>query len=813
MTLTVSSCDRFLAHKDPDECLLDHLLSVGSACKQRMSQLGADERLQRVAELIGKTHDFGKYNPFFQKYIRGEKKKGSELYSHAPISAVYCAFALHNAINDPFISLVGSYCVWNHHGNLDKTLIDFVVCDLKDFTDNKNYKKQLDSIKESSKSIQEELSKIGLPSIQDFVDFVEGSGFSNLVSSMHSAIPVSGDFESFYNLLLLFSVLIDSDKKLSAHAGVSRSQCFTGNPDDWLNNLKIAIDSLKNDDSKMAMQREIVRQAVLSELQGLLSSHKIPKFMCLHAPTGIGKTLLSFECAIRVRKEVKNLTGRDLRIIYVLPYVNIIEQAYDVLSKIVASQDKGINEFETIIKHHHLYTPMFHAKDGSEFPNHEKMLLIESWDSEIIVTTFVQFLETLIGTRNKMLKKFNKIYDSIIVLDEVQAFPPELWNLVVESLRGLPDNVYILMMSATLPSLFSEFCYPLLKDTLNYFRRINRVKYLFEPSDFDIESLADFVMEKWNQDSILAVVNTVRSSINLYRGLKKRMESFDPICLGVKQLTDEHVKNDSPILAYLSTNIIPKERMRRIRAIDCALRSSKPVILVSTQVVEAGVDLDFGTVVREIAPLDSIVQSGGRCNRNWRSEQGTVYVVKIKEKDRYNWKYVYSPLSIERIAIPFFEKYNVLEEKELVEKLSQYFEEKVKVESLNYASKSLDYISAVRDLNFKKISEFRLIQEEPKASVFVNIDEDSNSCLEYLRSTWREVKMAGRNYSLLNKLRFAWRKAQEYIVDTWRSDSLPAEFVLPEDDGVRLVQSDSIGMYYDLETGLKVEQDSIGYIF
>lgn len=808
------SCDAFLAHTNPDELLVDHLEQVGEACKRRISELISDDKLSTVADITGKTHDFGKYNLFFQQKIRSVKRGSGELYSHAPLSAAYCAYAIQGVTNDFLLSLIGSFSVWFHHQSLEMSLGDY-CSKIGDFYDNQNYSRQIETIERNIDKIESDIERLGLPPIDGFIQFAKEGRFHQLANDMYHSIPSSSNFQLLYRVLLLFSTLIDSDKRLAAHMEFPRQ-----NTGDFFrilgDNLANFISGLKSSNEHIREIRSEIRASVLNQLQNLLKLREIPKLLYINAPTGTGKTLLSFDCALRLSEEIKGRTGKNPRVVYVLPYINIIDQTYDILSKVLDVKGESYQD-DHIIKHHHLYAPGKKADNFKEVPNEKRMALIESWDSDIVVTTFVQFIETLVGTRNKMLKKFNKILDSIIILDEIQAFRPEYWEFVVECLKELPDTCHVIMMSATMPRFFSEVARPLLLDSFNHFAKMNRTKYEYIEEDMNNSDLVDFILNRWDKGSVLVVANTIRTSIEIYTSLKERLKDSNPVCLRSAESEKLSGEGDRPLLAYISTNIIPKHRLSRIQILNEELRKSRPIILVSTQVVEAGVDLDFGTVVREIAPLDSIVQSGGRCNRSWNRHMGTVYIVKLRNGERYNWEYVYSPLSIKKLTIPLFEHKKVLEEKELWTDIFQYYDKKTIVESLVDSDESREYIDAARRVEFARLVGLKLIKDDPKASAFVNLDQESQRRLDCLRNIIEEKgKKTDRDYSIRNRLRFAWTSAQEFMVDTWDSKFLPLEELIPGEEyaaGVKLIDTDELERYYDLETGLKTGDHLDGFIF
>jgi CRISPR-associated endonuclease/helicase Cas3 len=756
-----------------------------------------DEIILQAAELIGKSHDFGKYTKYFQEYIRDElkAKKGwrhnSELYSHAPLSAAYAAWAAKRLFDDPFIVAASMLCVHRHHRNLQVRFSELSRI-LEDILKNPNYGKQIDSLSACADSISAELESLGLPDLHDFLVAFK-NGMQDVLEALTQASFRNYTIDDLYKLLLLFSALIDSDKKEAAGLDVS---VRTDIPADVVD--RYVCEKFGHVGGQMAELRRELYEEVMKVLDEKLRGHEIPRIMTITAPTGSGKTLLALSVALKTREKIFRDTGHRARIIYVLPYINIIEQTYDVFSNVLGTGGTS-PPIHVLLKHHHLYYPKDDEDEGSL---EEKLMLVESWESEIVVTTLVQFLETLIGTRNNMLKKFHKLYGSIIILDEVQAIPIEYWKLVREVVQALSKYSYIIFMSATMPMMLKEG-EELVQNYEKYFARLNRLTYSYEQEEKTIEEAADFILRKWNfEGSLLAVVNKISTSIELYNAIKNRLGTKCIPLIG----DGAQPQGDVPVIAYLSTNIIPRDRLHRIRLLKALLEDKKPVICVSTQVVEAGVDLDFDKVVRDVAPLDSIIQAGGRCNRNWTRGCGEVYIIKlVDETGNPDSIRIYGRLTINYVTEPLLRKWKMWGEDKVLELIQEYYELATERSGAEHSDESKKFLDAIRDLDLEQLGKFRLIREEPKAAVFVEIDQVAKDLLEEFRRLWEVRDQSAdheEGYRRRALLRAYRARLEDYIVETWDVDTLPEERIADGID-IRYVPYERVSEYYDRETGLR----------
>jgi len=298
------------------------------------------------------------------------------------------------------------------------------------------------------------------------------------------------------------------------------------------------------------------------------------------------------------------------RVFYIVPYITIIDQNADKVRDIL---ERANERDKVVLEHHSNLTP--------EQETHRHNLLAENWDSPIVFTTQVQFLETLFGSGTRDARRMQQLANSVIIFDEVQTIPIKITHLFTTALRFLVHDcgATVVLCTATQPPFDNlENTYRELKITPEQhiiqnepelFKQLKRVEVHDErkPSGLTNAEIADLVeCALQEKGSVLIVVNTRASAQALYKEIKGRQ-----LCAATY---------------HLSTNMCPAHRMDVLEnKIKPKLKANEPVICVSTQLIEAGVDIDFGAVIRALAGLDSIAQSAGRCNRHgMREELGSV---------------------------------------------------------------------------------------------------------------------------------------------------------------------------------------------
>jgi CRISPR-associated endonuclease/helicase Cas3 len=335
--------------------------------------------------------------------------------------------------------------------------------------------------------------------------------------------------EVIYYLLvqLLYSVLIDSDKKHAGHIReIERKELPEGLVEEYL-----GLPEFKEENkSNINHIRNEIRKSVLKNIRDPQNTNQ--RIFTLTAPTGTGKTLTSLSAALILRNKLKEAfkLENEPRIIYSLPFTSIIDQNYNVFDGVLSQiKDFEKRESEYLLKHHYL-SEIFY-KTGSidkEKDVDESLALIESWESEIIVTTFIQLFHTLIGYKNRSLKKFHNIVDSIIILDEVQNIPIEYWKLTGEVLTAI-----------------TRYFKELVDGYESYFNmaELNRVCLKI---DSDKKQIPEFCnsLNDWSKNSYLFVFNTISSSLKFYKTIIDRTQELG---LDFK-------------VCYLSTNIKKENR-------------------------------------------------------------------------------------------------------------------------------------------------------------------------------------------------------------------------------------------------------------
>lgn len=604
----------------------------------------------------------------------------------------------------------------------------------------------------------------------------------------------------FSYLYLIFSVLIDSDKRKAAKikSNEKRINIPFKVVDDYIGK------KIKKE-SKASPNMKDLREALYSDVNEEVKNIDLDKekIFTITAPTGAGKTLASFSFALRLRDRIKKEKAFIPRIIYSLPFISIIDQNYGVLRNVLSfgfKKDFEDNESAYIIPHHHL-APIQYKNKNEERSIEESLMYVESWDSEIIVTTFEQFLYSVIAYKNKFLKKYHNIFGSIIILDEVQNISGNYWNVVGYVLKTLAETMdcRIILMTATQPFIISG-AKELFRRNKQFFNKVNRTTFSYkslevgsknkatanEDKDEEIAKRYEEITKGIEDDkSYLFVLNTIASATRLYKTIIKYfpnvVENPDKI---------EEIGTLRPVF-YLSSHIVPYQRIKRINMIKELIKKGRKPILVSTQVVEAGVELDFEAAFRDIGPIDSIIQVGGRCNRSWTmKDKGHVTVAVIDNKTNLVYGKVL-PHITEKIlkANPTFDEPKVLQ---IVE---QYFEE-VKDKIID-SKKSLNVIKHLQLLKFDKLNkEFKLIADEDKVPIFVTINDKAENEIRQFEDEMKEAQTYLEKHKIYLKHRNALAL---YTINV--SDRDTYEEIKKEEAFYYKINRDQLQEFYDIETG------------
>ncbi len=345
-------------------------------------------------------------------------------------------------------------------------------------------------------------------------------------------------------------------------------------------------------------------------------------------------------------------------------------------------------------------------KEGEdEFDAQKSQFLIETWQSEIVVTTFVQLLETIFTNDKAKLLKLPNLMNAIIILDEVQQINYKLWPLIRQAFTTLGEkyNCYFLLMSATQPLIFEpgKEITEVVPNYERYFKFFNRTKLINRTENsvsFDefTEDVMNYLDDYPDRD-ILIILNTKQKTRELFEALVA-------------------THSDDNEIYYLSTLITPYERKKIIKLIK-SKDGKKRRIVVSTQLVEAGVDISVQTVFRAQAPLDSIIQAAGRANRyNEKSDPAEVYIYQIDELQKASSLIYGRDLLIKTSNV--FKGTKSIEENDFLQLIQRYFVE-VHRQSLNVTSEIQE---AITKLKFETVGNFKLIDEQNSESVFLQLN-------------------------------------------------------------------------------------------
>ena len=750
----------------------------------------SNEEIKEVLEIVVYLHDLGKYTSYFQNYLLNQKSIDFLLKRHAQLGG----FVAYNYLEgkQEKKALLALYLIFLHHS----PLIDILEISSKLGDDlERIIEKQKEDLSRNYTSIEKDL---GIHKLQDLVFYTEEKklrkGFKYW-SKKYSSI------QDYFLINYLFSLLIEGDKldasdtmpyKLKSIRPSSVDDRF-GNPSGLNKNLEV----LNSNEL-----RNYCRKLVVSNLeQKDILEHYI---FTLTAPTGIGKTMTALDFSLKLKEKIKEDSELEARIIYALPFINIIEQALNEYEKVLGEQN--IN-----ILGHYQYADIFGKNaqkenvDGAEQGYDQKLMALDTWQADVVITSFVQFFETLIGNRNKLLKKFNHFANAIIILDEVQTLRLDQMPLLGAALFYLSKFLKsrIILMTATRPKIFELAQQEILKEQgesiapkellTNYeevfalFQRTSIHPLLNDLKEEKENRTQEFVSsvfeDKWSSDkSCLIVCNTVKRSI----------EIFDVI----QSSLDEN-NFDNPIY-YLSTNIIPAHRLQRIQDLKDDILAHRAPILIATQVVEAGVDLDFDMGFRDIGPIDSIIQVAGRINRNNNPEKknSPLYIVDF---DTQATTMVYGRLTYIQ-AKKSLEKQTYFNEKEYLKLINEYFDG---ISEKSSFADARAFFNSMRSLKYDAddkqtlpVSAFRIIEEsDGYTAAFIEIDDFSSEVLEkYLQKITNEISK--EEYNKDWKLRF-----QQHIISLPKYLCEGLETVNEYEESILLVPKNEIGLRYNKYTG------------
>ena len=626
---------RYIAHvrkaDGEPQSLQTHLTETAEIAKLLAAKLDLDQ----AGELLGLMHDFGKYSQDFQEYIKSVTginpdaddyvlPNGKKIdHSTAGAQWVYRElrkFGAAQGIGELFGQILG-LCIASHHG---EGLIDCL-----DGEGNAAWKKRFE--KEDELTHFGEYERNADEAVQQKARELAGE---NLIRSLLKAVkpilsdPASNDkIKEFYLGCLtrfLFSCLIDADRINSSdfeREAQKEVRRLTEKPD-WqsaINQLEMYLASFENrypiDEIRRKISDDCLKRA--SDSQSIYT---------LTVPTGGGKTLASLRYALH-HAQKHHLD----RIIYIIPYTSIIDQNAQAVREILGE--------DWVLEHHSNLEP--------EKQSWQDKLLSENWDKPIVFTTMVQFLDAWFGGGTRGARHIHPMTNSVLIFDEIQTLPVKCVHLFCNVLNWLTTfgKSTAVLCTATQPLLgesglqnFPEgegesiAARGLLKQPAHaeimgtdeqreeLYKKLSRVEIRFneKAGGWNVAEAGAFLLEQFQTQttpSCLFIVNTKKWAQELYQYCKEQNVPLEA-------------------LFHLSTHQCAAHRKAIFDTIKARLKNKEPVICISTQLIEAGVDISMACVIRALGGLDSIAQAAGRCNRHGEKKgKGQVWVLNLQEQD------------------------------------------------------------------------------------------------------------------------------------------------------------------------------------
>ena len=823
----------FKLKSHPDKLLVTHLQNVGKLSKEIVNSKCIKNRevLSKVAYLIGIAHDFAKATTYFQGWLENREKR-TEKATHGLLSSLFGYYLVKNYLSENIeidpesfqqLPAIAWIVIKRHHGNIRNIRWGEINTEIDslDYSIEVIRKQAMDILKNNLYEVEKIYEKLykGKYSIKRFLgEVLNKEDFYKELKNDLKRICRKKDIKYFFDTLFLYSVILDADKLDASGSKIPpRIKNFSKSIIDAYKRKKFAAE----EERFINKVREEAYKEVVSSLNGVDILNE--RFFSINLPTGIGKTLTGLSFSFGLRKRIEKKLDFTPRIIYCLPFLSIIDQNSQVIEEVFRSmkpRDKIPSNL--LLKHHHLVDVSYTEERNGELNPIEdlnkSLLLMEGWNSELIITTFVQFFHSLITNRNRAARKFHNMANSIIILDEVQSIPHKYWLLIEESLTYLSKefNCWIILMTATHPLMFQDGkMRQLVRDRERYFKSFDRVDFFFDLDkdgcfkEIDLESFKDQIYreitEKKDLDFMI-ILNTINSCKELYEYLKSRMAEDHGLSL--KKILDEDGICDfkDTLLINLSTNILPSFRLKRIHRIK---KDKKRKVIVTTQLVEAGVDISVDVVYRDLAPLDCIIQSAGRCNRNSEERKGRVYVVTLRDKHKKFHSYIYDPFLIDVTKEVIREFGRKTSEKDFVLKATMRYYSLIR--ERGRVSESRKILKNIKKLNFAEISEFNLIEEKlPTISVYVEIDEKAKEVCEKIKRIILEEKGFKRREEFL-KMR---KSINEYTISVRYSRKTETIESLPLLTGeyFRYVPYKDRDKWYKFDTGFEVPKEDVKII-
>ncbi|WP_181685225.1 CRISPR-associated endonuclease Cas3'' [Halorhabdus salina] len=837
--------------------LLDHLGDVTSRVEYVVpedAKTSDDESLRSIVETLAYLHDFGKATTYFQRYLEtGRSPDENRLRHHAPLGSFAAFYALDAQGFETETCLAGFVAVAKHHGRLPN--VAEYVFDRSHRQDGSAdgphavLAKQIKDIDGEESGLSHKVfdeATNGDGSWDGFRD-----GFIDLLDKIEDTVATRGIVpepredavsDICYGLVLqCWGSLVLADKT-SAAGAPNDEQTFaaetpsTDRLDEYVERLEADVrqDEDGSRPERLNYYRSRARESVLEAVSEFETGRSDVATLTL--PTGMGKTLAGLSAAQKLRDE-----DEKSRIIYALPFTSIIDQVVDELETIYRTDGTG----RLLTAHHHLAESTIQDStddDEADLSDDVAGMLAESWRAGLTVTTFVQLFESLAGPKNRQSMKLPALRDAVVVLDEPQSLPLDWWKLVPRLIDILTEqyDATVIAMTATQPRLFDDET-ELVDDPDQYFESIRRVSYeLDDSTERYIESqsepksyaaatteLAEAVE---SGQTTLAVCNTIDSARELteqvdcdgfidvgrlYDDELQQKGSVDDV--EPKAIAERVAATDDDALVHLSTRLRPADRLTLIEIAKELTDADHPTLTISTQLVEAGVDISFDRVFRDLAPIDSIVQAAGRCNRSFEREQGVVTVWWLDALDDqsktpaeavYNRDTTLLPTVADTLRQVRDESGSLTETDVARTAVERYFE---RLREDKDVGKQV-YADWVDDAKAEELGNISLIKEQLSAEIVVTRTPAERERTEAIRNAERnfEFEVLGQLLEETKSLRLS---VPYYSEDSDIADAITNLPPLVEDEGIYELDVQQNPSHFDRTTGFVVPEASVNHQF
>ena len=672
----------YIAHKSDDrrQLLRDHLEEVGRLASEYAALFEAGEHARRT----GLLHDIGKYSAAGQR--RMNDPEHTSKVDHSTAGALEA-----RRLGD----IPAMFAIAGHHGGLmDMGGLSFDG----DGTLRTRLKKSLDG-------------ELSYAAWQTEINV-------NSASLTPAWLNPRDAFGVHFYTRMLFSSLVDADF-IDTETFMQGAPALRGGDEDMRSLWKKLQAHVKSwletqGDDINGRRSEILRNCVAA-------GEMPPGLFTLTVPTGGGKTIssLAFALAHAVKHNLR-------RVIYVIPYTSIIEQNAKVFSDILGE--------ENVLEHHSGVE--FNDDEDMENPiARRKMLAAENWGAPVVVTTAVQFFESLFARKTSRCRKLHNIAGSVIIFDEAQMLPLPYLEPCVAAIAELAKHYHVtaVLCTATQPSLNSlfrkyapeftprEIC----RNTDELTACFRRVRYVMEGT-LSEESLAEKLSE---QRQTLCIVNLRKTAREVFHMLPEEGRF------------------------HLSTYMTPRHRTCVLNDIRQRLKDGKPCRVVSTSLIEAGVDVDFPTVWREKAGLDSIIQAAGRCNREGKREtaNSVVHVFSLEEG---------VPRMIRQNAAATDMAIDGQESIDIAPVIRRYFDALLRLKD-ERAMDNKKVMDMCRSLMFRSVAEVFHIIEQDTVPIYIPTDDNVDDIERLRRGDVSRALLRRLNRSAVNVYRHEWRALHE----------------------------------------------------